>query len=218
VRTLEAVVEAEPTAEHLQGLGELLARQGHYNQAETRLREAIRLEPERAALYSDLADTLMGRITGENLDDPMKLSADEQQAVARQALAALRDAVRLDSNITGIFTRMGAIYEVLEQHDDALVAFEEAIRHDPGDADAHYTLGTLLLARNSAESALEHLETAVQLAPLNLTFRLGLAAGYATLNRRPEATRELDLIDSVRPGLPQVAELRSLLTRQQAAR
>src|SRR5262249_24092855 len=31
--TLTAVVEAEPTAEHLQGLGEILAQQGHYRQA-----------------------------------------------------------------------------------------------------------------------------------------------------------------------------------------
>ncbi len=218
VKTLEGVVEAEPTAEHLQGLGELLARQGLYNQAETRLREGIRLDPQRAALYSDLADTLMGRIANENLDDPVTLSADERAALAHDALDALREASRLDSSIPALFTRMGAIYEVLGQRDDAMVAFEEAIRRDPGDADAHYTLGSLLLERDQAANALPNLETAVQLAPGNLSFRLGLAAGYAALNRRPEATRELDLIDRVRPGLPQVAELRALLARQQAAR
>jgi tetratricopeptide (TPR) repeat protein len=217
VATMQGVAEVEPTAEHLQGLGELLARQGHYQLAEARLREAIALEPQRAALYSDLADTLMGRIAGENLDNPMPVSADEREAVAQEALGALREAVRLDSGVTSIFTRMGAIYEVLGQQDDALVAFEEAIRRDPGDADAHHTLGSLFLARNNAQSAVPHLETAVQLAPLNLSYRLGLAAGYVALNRRPEAERELNLIDSARPGLPQVAELRAVLARHPAA-
>jgi tetratricopeptide (TPR) repeat protein len=106
---------------------------------------------------------------------------------------------------------MGAIYEVLEQHDDAVLAFEEAVRHDPGDAEAHYTLGSLYLQRRQPERALPLLETAVQLAPAAIPFRLGLASCYAVLNRIPEATREVDLIDRLQPGLPQVAELRSIL-------
>ena len=59
--------------------------------------------------------------------------------------------------------------------------------------------------------ALLLLETAVQLAPVAIPSRLGLASCYAVLNRVPEATREVDLIDRLQPGLLQVTELRSIL-------
>ncbi|HEX6819510.1 MAG TPA: tetratricopeptide repeat protein [Ktedonobacterales bacterium] len=211
VQTLTLVAEAEPTSEHLQGLGEMLSRQGHFNQAETRLREAIQADPQRAMPHADLADALMGRISGENMDDPIALSKEEQRDLGRQALAELREAVTLDPSLPGIYTRIGAIYEVLEQHDDALIAFEEAIRRDPGDAEAHYTLGTIYMSRRQPDNAIPHIESAVQLAPGSLAFRIGLAVAYVAAGRRHEASRELDLLETVAPGLPQVADLRRVM-------
>jgi tetratricopeptide (TPR) repeat protein len=218
VETLTAVVEAERTAEHLQGLGEILAQQGRFQQAEARLREAIALDPNRALLYSDLADTLMSRIMGEDLDDPSPPTSEARRELASQALAALRDAGQRDTAIPGLFTRMGAIYDVLQQPEDAVIALEEAIRRDPGDSEAHFALGSLFLARNQPARALGPLETAVQLAPLAITYRLHLAACYGELGRRAEARRELDLIERVQPGLPQVAELRAMLAQQEKRR
>ncbi|MGO8946800.1 MAG: tetratricopeptide repeat protein [Ktedonobacterales bacterium] len=218
VQTLREVVAAEPTAEHLQGLGELLSRQGHFNQAETYLRDATAADPGRALVFSDLADALMGRITGENLDDPVKVSPEEQQRIAREALAALGQAGKLDRSISGLYTRMGAIYDLLHQPDDALIALEEAIRLDPADADAHYTLGTMLMDRTRYEAALPHLVTAVQLAPMALQARLSLAACYGMLGQVAQADRELDAIDRIQPGLPQVAELRTYLAEQRKRR
>lgn len=211
VRTLTRVVESEPTSEHLQGLGEMLSRQGHFNLAETRLREAIQADPQRAMPHADLADALMGRISGENLDDPITLSQEEQRELGRQALAELREAVTLDPALPGAYTRIGALYEVLEQHDDAVIAFEEAIRRDPGDAEAHYTLGTIYMSRRQPQNAIPHIESAVQLAPGSLAFRIGLAVAYVAAGRRQEATREIELLEAVAPGLPQVAELRRAL-------
>ena len=218
VATLTSVAEEQPTAEHIQGVAELLMRQGHYDQAETRLREAIDIEPERASLYSDLADSLVGRITGENLDDDTPITEDERRRVATEALGALRDASRRDTSIPGLFTRMGAIYDLLKQPDDALIALEEGVRRDPGDAEAQYALGSLLLSREQPQRALASLETAVQLSPLTISYRLSLAAAYGALERYTEATRELDLIDRLQPGLPQVAELRAVMARQRQKR
>jgi len=218
IGTLTAVVAAEPTAEHLQGLGELLARQGHFNQAEARLREGIAVDPQRAMLYSDLSDALMGRITGENLDEPAEPSDEERRAVARDALGALREAAKLDNSIAGLYARMGAIYDLLGQPEDALIALEEGVRHDPGDAAAHYALGSLLLAREKPAEALPHLETAVQLNPLAVPQRLNLAACYGALERYADAQRELDLVDRLQPGLPQTAELRTIIARQRNKR
>src|SRR5262249_40678293 len=120
VATLTTVVDAERTAEHLQGLGEMVAQQGHYPQAEAPLREAIELDLDRALLYSDLADALMSRSMGEDLDNPTSPQGEERRDLARQALAALRNAAQRNSAIPGLFTRMGAIYDLLQQPEDAV--------------------------------------------------------------------------------------------------
>jgi tetratricopeptide (TPR) repeat protein len=218
IQTVRDVVAEEPTAEHLQGLGELLSRQGHFNQAETYLREAVVKDPTRALAYSDLADALMGRITGENLDDPVALTPDEQQRIAREALVVLGQAGKLDRSISALYTRMGAIYELLHQPDDSIIALQEAIRLDPADADAHYTLGAMLMDRKRYQDALPHFVTAVQLAPFALQARLSLATCYGMLDQVTQALRELDAIDRIQPGLPQVAELRSYLADQRKRR
>ena len=81
-------------------------------------------------------------------------------------------------------------------------------------AEAHYALGSLLMAKRQPDRAVHALETAVQLAPYAIPYRLNLAAAYGSLDRMGEAKRELDAIDRLQPGLPQVAELRSVLARQ----
>jgi tetratricopeptide (TPR) repeat protein len=110
---------------------------------------------------------------------------------------------------------MGAIYELLGQPEDARLAYEDAIQRDAGDATAQYALGALLVGRKEDAAALPHLEAAVQLEPLAVSFRLALAACLTGLERTRDATRELDLIDRLQPGLPQVQELRTILARQE---
>ena len=211
--TLTAVSEEAPTPQRLQGLGELLARQGHYNQAEQRLRQGIALDSSIATLYIDLAETLMGQATDDNLDAPKPLDDQEREPIMREALKALREAAKLEPSTPRLFTRMGAIYEALHQHEDAVIAFEEAIRHDPGDDLAHYTLGTLFMSRRDYERALPLLEMASQLEPGSLQYRLALAACYVSLERVREATREIEILDKLSPGLPQVTELKTQLAR-----
>lgn len=218
VSLMREVVAADRTAEHLQGLGELLARQGHLSEAEEQLRAAIALDKDRATAYTDLADVLMSRAAGEDVERPGMLSTDEQRAHAQEALAILREAAKLASPPPGMYTRMGAIYEMLKQPEDALIAFEEAVRKDPGDADAQYTLGAVLVDRKQPERAREHLENAVQLQPVNLMYRVALARAYVMLGRTAEATRELNFVDQMQPGLPAVAEVRTLIARERAAR
>ncbi|HEV2235581.1 MAG TPA: tetratricopeptide repeat protein, partial [Ktedonobacterales bacterium] len=217
---LRQAIAIEPSAEHLQALGEILARQGYFDQAITQLRAALASEPARASAHSDLADALMSAAGDGNLDARVPTSrldpkAREQRvsATARAALAELREAVRLEPNTPAAYTRMGAIFDILGQAEDALLAFEEAVRHDPGDLEARYTLGTLHLQRHEPERALPELEAAAQLDPTQVPVRVSLAATYALLSRRREAERELDAVDALRPGLPQVAELRAELAK-----
>ena len=222
VSALQRAIDLEPTAEHLQGLGELLVESGHYSRAIATLRETLVLDPARASAHSDLADALMAAATGEDLDPADELDetsdeAEEQRLrlAGREALAELRAAQQLDPNVPHLLARMGSIYQVLGQPEDALVAFQEAIRHDPQDAQAHYTLGSLYMERNDPQKAVIQLERAAELAPLQLAARIALAACYAVMRRWKDAERELDFVDRVQPGMPQVADLRAQIAKLQ---
>lgn len=215
IATMTTVAEQDPTAEHLQGVAELLARRGQARAAEEKLREALNLDASRASIHADLSSVLMARVSGEAEDEPEELTEEQQKPLIREALSELREAARLDGSLPGIFTRMGAIYEVLGQPEDARIAYEGAIERDAQDATAHYALGSMLLGRKEDAASLPHFEAAVQLEPLAVSFRLALAANYVALNRAREATRELDLIDRLQPNLPQVSELREILAHQQ---
>ncbi|MGH2502236.1 MAG: tetratricopeptide repeat protein, partial [Ktedonobacterales bacterium] len=206
-----------PSPQNLQGLGELLTRQGHYNQAEQRLRQAIALDGSIATLHVDLSETLMGRATDDNLDEPAPPDEATRQLIMREALQALRDAARIDPAIPQLFTRMGAIYETLHMHDDAVIAFEEAIRREPGDDLSYYTLGTLFLSRKDFARARQPLEMASQLEPSSLQYRVALAACYVGLENVREASREITILEKVAPHLPQVADLKAQLARLKKA-
>lgn len=211
--TLTAVVEEAPTAQRLQGLGELLARQGHFTQATTRLREAIALDATLPALYLDLSEALMGQVTTENLDAPAPLDDAGRQQVMHEALEALRQAAKLDPDQPRLFTRIGAIYEALHQHEDAIITFEEAIRHDRGDDTAHYALGSIFLARRDYARARPLLEMASQLEPSALQYRVALASCYIAMSEVGEATRQVTILEKVAPHLPQVGELKAQVAR-----
>jgi tetratricopeptide (TPR) repeat protein len=225
IRALRKAVELEPTAEHLQGLGEILVESGHYGQAIEILREALRVQPDRASVHSDLADAIMSAATGEDLDSvdiTLEDAGDDAERerlrqAGHEALAELREAQRLDPNVPNMLSRIGSIYQVLGQPEDALIAFQDAVRHDPQDAQAHYTLGSLYMDRSEPQKAVVELERAAELAPLQLAARIGLAAAYAVLRRWKDAERELDFVDRVRPGMPQVADLRAQIARLQKA-
>lgn len=211
--TMTDVATTAPTARHLQGLGELLSRQGHFTQAAERLRQAIASEPENATLQLDLSEALMGQVSAENLDAPEPLDDAARQTAMRGALDALRAAAKIDADLPRLFTRIGAVQEALHQHEDAIISLEEAIRRDRDDDSAQYTLGTLYMARKEPQKALRHLEMASQMEPTSLQYRVAVAACYVALEKVREATRELDTLDKVAPGLPQTSELRARLAR-----
>jgi tetratricopeptide (TPR) repeat protein len=215
IDTMTSVAEQERTAEHLQGLAELLAQRGRSEEAEKYLREALTLDATRASTHADLASVLMARVSDEQAGKTERVLGDQRSPIVQESLAELREAARLDGTLPGIFTRMGAIYEMLGQPEDARLSYEEAIQRNAEDATAHYALGSLLLSRKDDDAALPHLEAAVRGEPLAVTFRLGLATGLVAVGRTRDANRELDLIDRLQPDLPQVRELRAILARQQ---
>lgn len=216
----EQAIAIEPAAEYYQALGEIKLQQGHATQAIAQLRQAIALDPSRAGAHASLANALMGEVSGENLDETVPLAepgeAEQRQRIhtaGRAALAELREAATLDRGLPRLYARMGAIYEVMSQPDDALVAFQQAVQQDPTDVETRLALGSLLIQHRQYEQATRELEEGARIAPQHLGIRLMLAASYIEQRRWREAERELNFVDELRPGLPQVADLRTHMER-----
>ncbi len=110
-------------------------------------------------------------------------------------------------------------------------AFEQALRHDSADADAHGGLGILHLRRAAYAEAAEHLQRAVSLAPAqrakwagalaDATFYQALqqARGLADLGELAEASAQARALDPVSPAQRRDARLleADLLLRQERA-
>src|SRR5262249_14105440 len=74
----------------------------------------------------------------------------------------------------------------------ALTAFAHAVQHDPADADSHFHLGSLLLARDKVEAALPELQQAVNLALRMAHYHQGLGKALEAANRPDEAKAEYE--------------------------
>ena len=64
-----------------------------------------------------------------------------------------------------VFENLGAARAKQGRADDALREFLEAIRLDPGQADAHYNVAVMLIERGRKDEAVEHLRQALQAKP-----------------------------------------------------
>jgi protein O-mannosyl-transferase len=79
---------------------------------------------------------------------------------------------------------------VLGRRDEAVVAFEEALRLDPDYAQAHNNLGALLQLAGQADAAVEHYRRAVALRPDNVESHTNLGQLLTTRGRLSEAAAQ----------------------------
>jgi tetratricopeptide (TPR) repeat protein len=108
-----------------------------------------------------------------------------------EALAELTKAAGIDRKLPGVARELGKTYVSLRQAGDAKNALAEAVGSDPGDAEARYFLGALLVREGMIEAGVEHLEKARAARPAfwGSYYYLGRAA--LTSGNAAEATRLL---------------------------
>jgi tetratricopeptide (TPR) repeat protein len=86
----------------------------------------------------------------------------------------------------------------------AEAAFREAIRLNPGYAEAHHELSMLLMRRQRFDEALREAQRALYLAPMSARFELGPAEVYLSTGRYNEALEAADkalAVDSINGGI-----------------
>jgi tetratricopeptide (TPR) repeat protein len=125
-----------------------LGRAGKTGLAVEQLRKAIRISPEYGAAHSNLAAAYI-----------RERNFSEARAEIEQALAITGPNALDLCNL--------AYLEAMEgRYGEAAESARAALRADPGWANAHYVLGTLLLRdRSTAEEGIRHLERAAETVP-----------------------------------------------------
>ena len=117
--------------------------------------------------------------------DPIVLAEDKiqlrrlvQQAVqlraqARldEAVAALREAMKLDPENSDLHRELGITFLMAKEWKRARVEMIEAIRHDQNDADAHNGLGYALEKLGDIDGAVKEYRTATNLEPDDPSYR-----------------------------------------------
>ncbi len=163
--------------------GVMEAKLGRLAEAQRDFEHAARLSPEEPLPHATLAIALM------------------QQGRLPEAILALRKRLQSDS---GYFLNFYLLGEALVRSgvrvqdaagDEALEAFETAIRLHPGFAPARVSLGKLLLKRDQVDAAIEHLETAMTLDPDESAPIYQLGRAY---QRQGNADRAKELMARVR--------------------
>jgi cellulose synthase operon protein C len=101
------------------------------------------------------------------------------------------------------------------QYNEAAIQFTNAVKIDPGFADAHFKLGEAYLHLQMVERAYQELTRTVELQPGNYLARTELADLLILARKYPQAKEQTDLLLKQRPNDPAVhAAIANLLAGQ----
>lgn len=136
-------------------------------EADRRSREALALEQYR---------------TGMGLED---------QHIPGAAIAAYRNAARLDPTLRGPHLRMGALYAAVGQHAQAAKEFAAEVTLDPGNTRAGRQLGVSLAYAGDTANAVRQLELLVHRSAKDTASWKALGFAYGLANRPADSERAL---------------------------
>ncbi|HEY7357135.1 MAG TPA: tetratricopeptide repeat protein, partial [Ktedonobacterales bacterium] len=187
---LEEALALAPTADTYQALAELRLRANRLEEAEQFIRQALELDDVRAERWGELGSIQMNR--GD----------------ARAALESFQQAARRNPDLPGIQFHIGRAYRSLGESENARLAYEEAIRRNPGDTEAYNNLAAVLEEHNPAR-AIELVERAVALAPNVALYHANLAALLLKSGSVKRAKAELETAERLDPANPVARQVRA---------
>ncbi len=76
-----------------------------------------------------------------------------------------REVTRLDPLRAGAFINLGAVYNLLEQHDDAIAMLRRGIQLDPRRGEGYYNLGLVYRRKGQADMAIQAYREALRVNP-----------------------------------------------------
>jgi protein O-GlcNAc transferase len=150
-------------------LGEALRACGRVAEAETCLREALRLDPTLADAHNSLGN--IQRAAGHGDD----------------AIASFRRAIELRPTFAEAHNNLGTVLQAQGQLSAAISAYREALQLNPRYVDAWLNLGTAWRTHGNGVEAAQSYRQALQLAPNNSEAHLNLGTVHQDRRELDEA-------------------------------
>jgi tetratricopeptide (TPR) repeat protein len=162
------------------GLGMVLHAQERNEEAEKALKKALRLNPRDVCAFNQLGrmyyklDRYPQAIESFRSEINLRPSAIAYHFLGNsylysnqyeKALTAYREALRVDSNYSRVYVSMGHAAQNLRYLDEAIDAYQKAIRANADDAEARVGLISTELKRGNAQAAFQHYEVLRKLDP-----------------------------------------------------
>lgn len=129
------------------GLQEVKLRQGHAGQAIEALQNLVEKNPNQPALRLTLAN--FQAEAGLQLPE----SSAERQPLIQKAADNYRQIAKSLPNASETYIRLGTLYRMLNRNDDAIKAFDDAVKADPRNAEAFLNRAMVFEAMGQTEKA-----------------------------------------------------------------
>jgi Tfp pilus assembly protein PilF len=111
-----------------------------------------------------------------------------------------REVTRLDPLRAGAFINLGAVLNVLNQHDEAITVLRRAIQLDPQRVESYYNLGLVYRRKGQNDLALQAYREAIRVNPRMVDAHLNLANLYFEKQNYRSAIQHYEEALKVRPG------------------
>jgi len=108
------------------------------------------------------------------------------------AIAELREVVRLEPDIASGYLELGRALVHVRQYQEALPVLHTAAEKNPNSGMAHYELGLALIKTGQWEAALPEMQAAVVCTPVSAQLHFYAGAVHLRLKHIPEATAEFE--------------------------
>jgi Flp pilus assembly protein TadD len=123
----------------------------------------------------------------------------EARGDSAEAVAQLRETVRLRPYFATAHAELGQLLAKQNQPEEALAELQAAVRLRPDSADAHFRLGSVLGALGRTGDAAAEFSQTIRLQPENADAHYDLGTALAQGDRLPEAASEFSATVRLRP-------------------
>jgi TolB-like protein/predicted Zn-dependent protease len=166
-------------------------------QARQYFEQAIALDPEYAEAYVGLADSIV--LLSKGL---YTFGSFEPEIAAQMANASLSKALVRDQSIARAYAIQGKVFELQQQSDRALSAYDKAISLNPNMAIAYMWRFNELQRQNRYDEAFESLKIAAKLDPISIATQYNLGYEYFRRADYPQARLQFEQLTKDFPKSP----------------
>jgi tetratricopeptide (TPR) repeat protein len=143
-------------------IGTAQANAKKYDDAEVAFKKAIEMKPDMADAYNGLANVYNAE---HKPDQALEMSKKALELSQAQGAAGAAGAAQATGASASSVYNQGVILWNAGKIPEAKTQFEQAVKLDPNNADAHYWLGMALVNSGDTKSAKPEFETYLKLAP-----------------------------------------------------